>query len=132
MRRQHEMPKFKLEPRPDVAEEITIVPEPVPTIEPAKVKKQRIATRCIQDLDEARISSMTETEMTEALRDDRMFLSNKVAALDANCNSAYEKVRELQTAYDNIKIQANSKVNYALQQVAACHSAIMMVFKKEE
>lgn len=110
-----------------------LVPQPIndniltlPTVN-TKTKKQTIRT--IEDLHNASIRSMSDSEKAkyiEALREALVDANTRIELLDHNCQSAYEKVRTVTQQYEELKIKAQTKLQFAKQAISTCNASIIL------
>lgn len=110
-----------------VNEETTITPEETTIQNPDVVMAKRKRNRTTEVLETVNPKSMTESEMISYisfLRNERNTATAKITALEDNCKSAYEKVRNFNKRLSDCLTCMERAYNYAEGCVAQTLKAI--------
>lgn len=94
-----------------------------------KPAEKKSAPRTVEQLEDATTRSMTPAEMSryiEFLRNERASFASKAQLLEENCKSAYDLYRNQLQKYDQLKMQAQAKLQFARQAVQTCSTSIIL------
>lgn len=108
-------------------EEITVTPEETPDQNTSVTTSKRKRNRTTEVLETVNPKSMTESEMVSYiafLRNERNTATAKIKALEDNCKSAYEKVRNFNKRLSDCLNCMERAYNYAEGCVAQTLKAI--------
>jgi peptidoglycan hydrolase CwlO-like protein len=91
--------------------------------------KPKTVKRSLEELDKLMPGKMTDLEKNDyikELREQLTKLAYQIQALDNNAKSAYEQARMLQARYDDLKVKASAKINYARQLIDVARTSIIL------
>ena len=91
--------------------------------------KTRTRIRSIEELAELPVSRMNEQEKKkyiDHLRDEVCSQDNTIELLQKNCDSAYAKVRQLESQMEETSLKAKAKLEYAKQSVQHALTSIIL------
>ena len=95
-----------------------------------KAKTPRPKPRGLEVLDTLDAKKMTDTEKNNYIAYCRSMLTraeNQNKHLDGNCRQAYEQYRNANTAYQELRAEYETKINYCKQLVSVCNKSISML-----
>lgn len=133
--------KTVVEPVSQIAEEVVLeefidpstITTPIPVVtKPRKKAAKRVpktGTKTSQELYDAAVKSLSDDEklkLINILKDEVNSLSQLCDNLKQNCDSAYEKVRLVTKQYEDLKIEAQAKLQYVKQAISFCNTSVIL------
>lgn len=125
-----ELPQTPDMPTLDPQEAVTLTPVPAIT-----EKKTRTAKREVANLDEVNPNKMTDAERImyiKALREEINKLSLQCQAYAKNSQSAFAKARDIEQTFQEYRLKATAKLNFARQAIDHCRTSIILAGTLED
>jgi hypothetical protein len=99
------------------------------------VKKLKVTKRTIEQLHEITPNKMTDAERIDyikALREENNKLAYQADAFKKNAEAAFDQYRNLQQKFEDFKVKARAKINWARQCVEHARTSIILAGDIEE